>query len=290
MSVRITAIVVNWNNQAYTLACLKSLTQCVPLKPDIILVDNGSVDGTLVAVRADFPEVELIALPTNQHFAAGANYGLHLALAREADYAWLLNNDVIVTPEALAEMLRVAESDPSVGIVGSRLVHPGQPPHVVIGARCDFRTGAIHEPELPLDLGLDRFAVDYVWGCSMLIRSEVLRQVGLLDERYVAYFEDADFCLRARQAGWQTVTALRANVYHAGAKTADRVFLQQMWLRGRNWLRCYWRHAPPADRPRLLLGLLGFYLPRLAWSSLRTIVVRTLRPNGQPIRLWSREG
>ena len=289
MSVRISAIVVNWNNKEATLACLNSLAQCAPLQPEIILVDNGSVDDTLAAVQAGYPDVDIIALPTNRHFAAGANHGLRLALARKADYAWLLNNDVIVAPEALAEMLRVAKSDPAVGIVGARLVHPGQPPHVVIGARCDFRTGAIHEPEPPLDLSLDRLRVDYVWGCSMLIRIEVLRQVGLLDERYVAYFEDADFCLRAAQSGWQTVTALQAVVYHAGSKTANRVFLQQMWLRGRNWLRCYWRHAPHTDRPRLLLGLLGYHLPRLAWSSLRTIVVRTLRPKGRPIRLWSRD-
>jgi GT2 family glycosyltransferase len=121
----------------------------------------------------------------------------------------------------------------------------------------------------------------------MLIRADVLRQVGLLDERYVAYFEDADLCLRAGQIGWKTATALRATVHHAGARTANRVFLQQMWLRGRNWLRCYWRYAPRAERPRLLLCMLGYRLPRLAWSNLVTILARTLRPQGQPIRLWS---
>ena len=287
MSARVVAVVVSWNNKEDTLACLDSLAHCERFKPEIMLVDNGSTDDTVAAVHLTWPEVEIIALPSNRHFAAGANAGLQRALPRGIDYVWLLNNDVLVEPDALAEMIRVAESDPRLGIVGARLVHPGHPPRVVVGALCDFHTGDIHEPAPPLDPKLDRLAVDYVWGCAMLIRAETLREVGLLDERYVAYFEDADLGLRAKQADWHTVTALRATVYHAGAKTANRVFMQQMWLRGRNWLWCFWRHAPRTERPRLLLSMLGYHLPRLAWSSLVTLVVRTLRPQGQPVRLWS---
>jgi len=287
MSARVIAVVVNWNNRQDTLACLESLACCEPLRPEVILVDNGSTDGTVAAVQTAWADVQVVALPANLHFAAGANAGLRRALMREANYVWLLNNDVTVAPDALAEMIRVAESDPGLGIVGARLVHPGHAPHVVVGTLCDFRTGAIHEPVPPLDPDVDRLVVDYVWGCAMLIRAETLRQVGLLDERYVAYFEDADLCLRARQAGWETATALRATIYHEGAKTANRVFLQQMWLRGSNWLRCYWRHAPRTERPRLLLSMLGYRLPHLAWSSLVTILARTLRPQEQPIRLWS---
>ncbi len=286
MPAPVVAIVVNWNNKDDTLTCLDSLARCAPVRPDVVLVDNGSTDGSVVAARAARPNVEIVALASNRHFAAGANAGLRRALARGADYAWLLNNDVTVAPDALAEMLCVAESDPQLGVVGARLVHPGHPPRVVVGGLCDFRSGAVHEPAPPPDPGIRRLAVDYVWGCAMLIRVTMLRQVGLLDERYVAYFEDADLCLRARRAGWQTATALRATVHHAGGRTANQVFVQQMWLRGRNWLWCYWRHAPRAERPRVLLSMLGHRLPRLLWSSLVTIVARALRPRDQPIRLW----
>lgn len=287
MHPQVVAIVVNWNNRDDTLTCLNSLARCAPFRPDVILVDNGSTDGSVAAVRAARPDVEIVALPSNRHFAAGANVGLRRALARGADYAWLLNNDVTVAPDALAQMARVAESDPQFGVVGARLVHPGDPPHVVVGGLCDFRSGAVHEPSPPSDPNLHWLVVDYVWGCAMLVRVEMLQRVGLLDERYVAYFEDTDLCLRARQAGWQTATALRATVYHVGARTADRVFVQQMWLRGRNWVWCYWRHAPRAERPWVLLSMLGYRLPYLAWSSLVTIAARTLRPRGRPIRLWS---
>ena len=171
------------------------------------------------------------------------------------------------------------------GVVGSRLIHPTDPPGTIVGANCDWRTGAIIEPDPPPDPAQDRLLVDYVWGCSMLIRASTVREMGLMDESYVAYFEDADFCLRARRAGWLTATALTAIVHHEGSKTANRKFLEQMWLRGRNWLRCFWRHGPVATRPRLLLWLLGYRLPHLAWSTGVTIVVRTVRPKGRPIRL-----
>lgn len=281
----VAAIVVNWNGREDTLRCLSSLEQCVWTRLDVILVDNGSTDNTVAAVRAAFPAVEIIDLPTNRHFAAGANAGLLRGLEMGADYLWLLNNDVTVAPNALAEMVHLVESDPSVGVVGSRLIHPVDPPGTIVGANCDFLTGAIIEPPLPVESSQDRLVVDYVWGCSMLIRASLLRQIGIFDESYVAYFEDTDFCLRAKSAGWLTATALNAIVHHIGSKTANRKFLQQMWLRGRNWLRCFWRHAPPANRPRLLLWLLGYRLPHLVWSTGVTIVARTLRPKGRPIRL-----
>lgn len=276
--MNVTAVVVNWNGRDETLACLESLSHSRPC-PHVILVDNGSSDGSVTAVQSAFPQVEIIALPENRHFAAGANAGLRRGLQQGADALWLLNNDVVVQPDALAAMLCILQTSPDVAIVGARLEHPRDPPGVIVGANCDFRTGAISEPAPPADPAQAQLAVDYVWGCAMLIRAAALRQVGLFDESLVAYFEDADLCLRARRQGWQTVTALRAAVYHAGSKTANRVFWQQMWLRGRNWWRVFWRYAPAAARPALFCWLWGVRLPHLAWSALVTAVVRRLQSN-----------
>jgi GT2 family glycosyltransferase len=110
-----------------------------------------------------------------------------------------------------------------------------------------------------------------------LARAAVLRQLRGFDGRYIAYYEDADLCLRARVLGWRSVSALRAVVAHIGSAAGDRRFAQQMWLRGRNWLRCYWRHAPPALRPRLLASMLLYRLPQLAWAAAVTSGVRLLR-------------
>ncbi len=275
--MNVVTVVVNWNGRDDTMTCLESMLHSQPC-PHIILVDNGSSDGTVTAVQSTFPQVEIIALPQNRHFAAGANAGLHRGLQQGANYLWLLNNDVTVRLNTLATMLHVLESDPAIGIVGARLEHPQDPPGVIVGANCDFRSGAIIEPPPPSDPAQEQLAVDYVWGCAMLIRAATLQQVGLFDESLVAYFEDADLCLRARQSGWKTVTALRAIVYHAGSKTANRVFWRQMWLRGRNWWRVFLRYAPVAERPSLRRWLFGIRLPRLAWSAVRTAVVRTIRP------------
>jgi len=273
--MNVVAVVVNWNGRDDTLACLESLSCSQPC-PHVVLVDNGSSDGTVTAVQSVFPQVGIIALPQNRHFAVGANVGLRCGLQQGADCLWLLNNDVTVRPETLATMIHVLESDPAIGIVGGRLEHPQNPPGVIVGAYCDFRSGAIIEPPPPSEPALAQLAVDYVWGCAMLIQAAILRQVGLFDESLVAYFEDADLCLRARQSGWQTVTALQAVVYHTGSKTANRAFWRQMWLRGRNWWRVFLRYAPAADRAALRWWLLGVRLPRLAWSAVRTAIARAL--------------
>lgn len=292
---KVTAVVVTWNSRDDTLGCLAALARSEPA-PAVIVVDNASTDGTAAAVRAAFPAVEVIENTRNVHFACGANVGLRRALARGAAFAWVLNPDAHPAPGALAEMLRLAEADPALGLVGARLVHP--PPHprsrqgarVVVGANCDLRTGQIHEPAAPGASAIGRLDVDYVWGCSMLLRAAMLRAVGGFDERLTAYFEDTDLCLRARAArpAWGTATALRAEVVHGGSRAANRRFAQQMWLRGRNWLWVFWRHAAPADRPRLLAWMLGYRLPRLAWSALVTLVARTARPLGRPVQLWGK--
>jgi len=250
------------------------------------LVDNHSTDGTEASVRAQFPQVELLALAENRHFAAGANVGLQRGLEQGADYLWLLNNDVQVEPDALAELVRVAQTDLCVGIVGPALVHPNDPPGVVLGSDCDLRTGRVVNRQPSDSADQPVVNVDYVWGCAMLIRAAALREIGLLEERFVAYFEDTDLCLRARRQGWRTVAATRAVVHHQGSKAANRAFLEQQWLRGRNWWRCLMRHAQPGDRLGLALWLLGWRLPNLLWGSLVTVAVRTVRPNGRPVRLW----
>jgi GT2 family glycosyltransferase len=273
---RVTAVIVNWNGRAETLACLRALAHSRPPPAHVIVVDNGSTDGSAEAIAASYPEVELLVLPRNRHFAAGANAGMRAALAGSADGVWLLNNDVRVTPGALGELLQVLEAYPRAGIAGARLVHPGLPGEI-IGADCDLRTGAIRDRPAPDDPAVAAVPVDYVWGCAMLIRAAVLAEIGVFDESLVAYFEDTDLCLRARRAGWRTLGAVRAVVHHDGSASAGRRFLYTQYLRGRNWARCFLRHAPPGERGRLRLWLLGVRLPGLAWATLLTVVARGLR-------------
>lgn len=274
--MNVVAVVVAWNARADLPNCLGALAASTAPLSRVIVVDNASTDGTAEVARAALPGVELIANRRNEHFARGANQGLRRALALDADFAWVLNPDAQPAPGALAAMLRLAAADPQLGLIGARLIHPARPGHparVVVGANCDFATAAISEPPPPADPARDCLPVDYVWGCSLLARAAALRDVGLFDPAYRAYFEDADLCLRARARGWRAATALHAEVVHLGSRAGDRRFAEQMWLRARNWLRCFWRHAPPALRPRVLLYILAVRWPELAWAAARLLLV-----------------
>ncbi len=268
----VVAVIVTWNSRAEALNCLAALAASETPVAHVVVVDNASGDGTAEAVRAACPEAEVIENARNEHFARGANAGLRRALTLGAEWAWVLNPDATPAPGALGEMLRVGESDERIGVVGARLVHPGRAgkrARVVVGANCDFATAGIVEPPPPEDVGLDRLRVDYVWGASLLARVKMVREVGLFDDGFRAYFEDADLCLRAKAAGWRTVTALRAEVGHVGSQAGDRRFAEQMWLRARNWLWCFWRHAPLGQRPRVLLWMVLRRWPEMAWAAMR---------------------
>ena len=274
-SPALVAVVVTWNSATEIGDCLRALAASTPPPVHVIVVDNASADGTVTAVSAVYPTAEVLALGRNHHFAYAANVALARALALGAAEVLVLNPDATLAPDALAEMRRVLTSAPDLGLVGARLEHPARPGHparVIVGATCDFATGAVREPPPPADPALDRLEVDYVWGCALLVRAAVLRQIGAFDARLVAYYEDADLCLRARAAGWRTVTALRARVTHLGSTAGDRRYLQQLWLRGRNWLIVFLRHAPPRQRAGLLIRMLGYQLPLFAWAALKRAI------------------
>ncbi len=278
-AARTVAVIIAWNSRDDVLTCLAALAGSEARPATVVVVDNASSDDTVAAVRAAYPAAIVIEEARNWHFARAANDGLAWAQAHGADFAWVLNPDATPEPTALGEMVRVMQSDPTIGIVGARLLHPDRPGRamrVVVGELCDLETGLVSKPPLPTDPALDRLEVDYVWGCALLVRTSVLRQIGVFDARLVAYHEDSDLCLRARTAGWRTVTALHAPVVHIGSKVGEKRYLNQMWLRGRNWLIVFYRHAAPRQRPKLLLWMFGNRLPRFTKAVVRQLGKRAL--------------
>jgi GT2 family glycosyltransferase len=248
----IISVVLSWNGREDTLACLQSLDDVrYAGGHQVLLVDNASTDDTVEAVRTRFPEVRVIVNPRNLGYAAGCNVGGRAALNAGADYVWLLNNDVTVEADALGEMVRLAEDDRRVGVVGPRVRTPTGVDE--LGAWWDFSRARV-VPALGRDAppDADRLYVDYVWGCAMLLSAPLLWEVGLFDERYVAYFEDADLCWRARARGYIVVAAPSARVRHAGSQAADRRPLWQTWRRAMSRLRFFWAHALPSQRPAVV--------------------------------------
>jgi GT2 family glycosyltransferase len=221
----------------------------------------------------------------NLGFAGANNVGIRYVMARgETGYVWFLNNDTVVAPDALRRLVEVAERDPATGVVGALLFHYGAPdvvqaagggritrwngmPWPVIGGGAE--KGA-HGPD-------ERF--DYVHGASMLIPLAALRQVGLFDERYFLYSEEADWCFRMKAEGLRLGYAPAAMVWHKEGQTTGRRSPLQDYYVVRNTLFLVHRFFRPFVVPALLYSIYRCFLPKLLrgqWGRL-TAVARAYR-------------
>lgn len=212
-------IVLNWNGLNDTLDCLESLEQLDYQNYKVVVVDNGSVDGSVPVIRERFPGVAIIENGENLGYAGGNNVGLRHALRQEADYALLLNNDTEAAPDFLWRLLEVTQADLQVGVTGPVIYYYDQPEviwsagGVIDWRRGDARMVGLNERDVG-QFGNEPREVDFVSGCAMLVRRAALEQVGLLDERFFAYHEEVEWCVRMRQARFKIVHVPRARLWH----------------------------------------------------------------------------
>jgi len=223
---RVTIVVLNWNRPAETIACLESLAAADLAGATTLVVDNGSTDGSVEAIRRRFPDVRVIALPENHGYAGGNNAGIRAALDAGADGVLLLNNDTRVAPDFLAALLEAINSSPQCAAVASAIHRLDRPEMLdVAWSEVNFRERhavKIRGVNALVGEGFDRRRhVPVVVGCAVLLRAEALRKVGVLDERYFAYHEDVDWSLRARRAGWELFYEPFSRVYHHGGRSTD---------------------------------------------------------------------
>ncbi|MBX7234740.1 MAG: glycosyltransferase family 2 protein [Caldilineales bacterium] len=229
-------IIVSWNVRDLLLRCLANLRQeAEGTEVEIIVVDNASQDGTVAAVRAGFPEVQVIANQENRGFTGGNNQGL--AVAR-GEYFFLLNPDTEVRPGALLELRRYLETHPQVGILGPRLryadgsIQPSRRRFPTLLTL--FTESTIVQEAWPGLPWFGRFyladrspeetqAVDWVVGAAMFVRRQVYEQVGGLDEGFFMYSEELDWCRRAAAAGWQVIYHPAAEVMHYEGRSSEQV-------------------------------------------------------------------
>ncbi|MHB0913144.1 MAG: glycosyltransferase family 2 protein [Armatimonadota bacterium] len=206
------ALVVTWNRKDDLLECVESLYRAGCHA--VYVVDNASTDGTSEAVAADFPDARLIRSEENLGFAAGNNLGLAAMLDDGLDAVFLVNDDAVVSEDALQHLLRRL-SESGAGAVAPKILLYSQPEIIwSAGGEIDD-TGAATQRLYAEPDGDDAPAdVDYAVGCAMLARSAVVRQVGFFDARYFTYFEEADWCRRVRSAGYRVLYEPAARVFH----------------------------------------------------------------------------
>lgn len=227
----VAVVVLNWNGLSDTIRCLESLKAVAYPDCEIILVDNGSTDGSVACLRSRYPQIVMIENEENLGFAGGNNVGIRHALKKEANYVLILNNDTVVEPGFINALVDVAESDPRIGIVGPKIVYYHDPTKIwSAGGRINLFTGVFAN----LEAHDSRAAchgvksVDYVSGCALLIKTKVIEEVGLLDKDYFLYLEEADWNFRARARGYHSVVNCDTTVLHiAGAslrKAPDLIY------------------------------------------------------------------
>jgi GT2 family glycosyltransferase len=217
MMPEVMIIVLNWNGLSDTLECLESLA-CLDYSPyEVVVVDNGSTDGSVEAVRGRFPDVTLIENGENLGFVGGNNVALRYALERDVGYVLLLNNDTVVDPRFLTELIRVSETEEEIGISSPLVLYYDVPDEIwTAGATINWANGATKRLWAGEKAGGSEsvFDVDFVSGCALLAKREVIKTTGFLDPDYYLYYEEVDWCVRARAQGHRIVCVPRARIWH----------------------------------------------------------------------------
>lgn len=242
---KVVTVILNTNRRADTLACLGSLLPGTYKNHSVLVLDNHSEDGSVEAIRAAYPEVEIVGLSENHGYAGNNNVGIDAALARGAGWVFVLNEDTVVSAGCVATLVQAGESNPTIGIVGPMVYHHDEPGIIQsAGGRIGPRWQSLHLGQNEPDRSqfTTPHLVDWVSGCAIMVRREVIRQVGMLDPRYFYYWEETEWCLRARRAGWLVVHVPQAKIWHKGVQRDYRPSPSVTYYATRNRLLTMAKH------------------------------------------------
>ncbi|MDO8240570.1 MAG: glycosyltransferase family 2 protein [Candidatus Moranbacteria bacterium] len=209
---KVFVIILNYNGKDVIKKCLTSVFKLDYPNLEVVLVDNNSADGSLEMAKAAFSKINFIKNEENLGFGAGNNIGIRFALERMADFVLLLNNDTEVDKDFLTKLIEVAQADEKIGVL-SPVIFDGNSKQIwFAGGKIDWlrmRTRHLQKAQTE-----DYYDSDFITGCSMLVRAEVFKQIGLLDEDFFLYWEDADFSVRVKKAGFKNVVVSGSWIYH----------------------------------------------------------------------------
>lgn len=241
-------IVLNWNGKDDTLECLRSIRHISYTNYKIILVDNASGDGTVDSVRSEFPDVQIIVNASNLRYAGGNNVGIRSALAQGAQYILLLNNDTTVDPHFLTELTEAMNRESTAGMAGPKIYYYDDPKRIwFAGGKIDWWRGWFsHVGIREIDRGQHDTVreTDFITGCCLMVRREVIEKVGMLDEAYYIYGEDADWCIRAVYAGYKLLYVPKGKIWHKlSVASGGHLSWFKNWNKLKSQLRLMARYA-----------------------------------------------
>lgn len=274
---RISIIVLNWNNSPDTLVCLESLMSLSYSNLDVILVDNGSTDDSVSRICGAFPNVTLLETGENLGYAGGNNVGIRYALEHGAEVICILNNDVKVAPDFLEPLVATLLSEQLVGVVTPLVATMDESEGVwALGSAINNHNASVtrlHVGEpVPTWREQSPFSVDVASGAAMLVKREVFEALGLMDEGFFLYYEETDWCLCIRDAGYQIMAVPASVVFHKVSAALGETSPVIDYYMLRNHLRFIARHWLGVARWRLLMQTM--------LRNLATIAAYTVKPHG----------
>lgn len=231
-------VILNWNNWPDTFECLESVKKINYPDFQIVVVDNGSLEKPEIKN----PNVKYIFNPDNLGFSEGNNVGIKYALEQGADYVLLLNNDMLVEPDFLGKLVRAGQSWPEAGFLGPKMLFNDDRRKIwSVGGKVNWLynkgvmvgyneidVGQYDQPEVQ--------ETDYITGACLLAKRQIIEKIGLMPNDYFLYYEDTDWSLRARQAGFKCLFVSSAVVYHKGSRSSKAGSPSYIYYHSRNGL------------------------------------------------------
>ncbi len=276
MNPLVISVILNTNRREDTLACLTSLADGRYPNHQIIVLDNASTDGSVEAIREQFPAVQIISLTENLGYAGNNNVGIEAALEQGAAWVFVLNEDTILDPDCIAKLVETGAGDPQIGIVGPMVYHFDEPDVIQsAGGQFDASMQSAHIAQNEPDTGQfpEPHDVDWISGCAIMLRREVIEQVGALDERFFYYWEETEWCLRASRAGWRISHVPQAKLWHKGVQRDYRPSPNVTYYNTRNRLLALSKHH------------VAWRVRAGAWAEIgRTLTSWTVKPEWRDMR------
>jgi GT2 family glycosyltransferase len=261
----VTSVILNWNNAVDTIECLESVSRMSYSNCRTLVVDNASTDQSVAQIRAAWPNVEVLELGRNLGYAEGNNAGIRHALKDSPKYIFILNNDTLVSSDVVTRLVQVMEGDSRIGMAGPKIYCTDPADRVfaegsfVLWNRGSIEHRGMFQGDTPSHAVVE--PVDFLVGCGILVRRDLIERIGLLDANYYLNYEDVEWAVRARRAGFYVLYVPTAVMWHKVSATLGRGSAANTYYMTRNALAFFWRNGPGIAR----------------WTATVRIVLRTMR-------------
>lgn len=276
-------VIVNWNTRDLLRDCLESVwTQLEGIEAEVIVVDNASVDGSVDMVRDCFPQTRLVINRENRGFAAANNQGFDKSCGR---YVLLLNSDTVVHGDVFARSVEYLDKNPRVGMMGCKVLNGDGSTQMTCSRFPTFANlllqtlganrlgGPFFSRYQMLDWARDdEREVEVISGCYLMVRAEVIDEIGYLDEAFFCYGEETDWCRRCHDAGWRLMFAPVGEITHFGSGSTRQVNHIRDIMLSEGTVRLHRKHGGRRNAVLMWMLLLVFNSSRSLFWTLRTLL------------------